>query len=123
MKSKGKSDFSINEIFVRNIQQKYLNKETKKRIRNQIEDTKTLNKINEILSMDKRENILGLYIRVEYTIPAELTLEGKPRKESRSNISGWDVVDKRFENLTMSGFKRTMEKISEKKFNLLEDQG
>jgi len=123
MKSEGKSDYSINELYVRNIRQKHLNSGTRKSIHNQIEDVKTLEIINEILGMDKRKNILGLYIRVEYTIPAELTVDGTPRKDSQFQIFAWDVIDKRFEDLKMSYFEAMVEKISEKKFNSLEDQG
>ena len=123
MKSEGKSNYSINEFYVRNIRQKYLNNETRKSIHNQIEEARTLTKIKDILGMDKRKNILGLYIRVEYTIPAELTVDGKPRKDSRFQISAWDVIDKRFEDVKMSYFDEMVEKISERNFNSLEDQG
>ena len=123
MKSVGKSDYSINEFYVRNIRQKHLNNGTRKSIHNQIEEARTLTKIKDILVMDKRKNILGLYIRVEYTIPAELTVDGKPRKDSRFQIFAWDVIDKRFEDVKMSYFDEMVEKISEKEFNSLQDQG
>ncbi|NQT70214.1 MAG: hypothetical protein HQ552_11600 [Desulfobacteraceae bacterium] len=123
IKSESKSDYSINEFYVRNMQQKYLNRGTRKSIHSPIEDVKTLKKINDILAMDKRTNGLGVYIRVEYTIPAELTLDGIPRKDSRFQILIWNKIDKRFENVKMSFFERMVEKISETNLNSLEDQG
>ena len=123
MKSEGKSNYSINEFYVRNIRQKYLNNETRKSIHNQIEEASTLKKINDILYMDKRLNILGLYIRIEYTIPAELTLDGTPRKDSRFQIFAWDVIDKRFEDVKMSYFDEMVKKISKKNYDSLVDQG
>lgn len=123
MKGKGKSDFSIEEFYVRNIKQKHLNNDTKKSIHNQIEDAHTLKKINDILAMDKRFNILGLFIRIEYTIPAELTLDGKPRKDSRYQIFAWDVIDKRFEDVKVSYFNDITEKISSRNLFSLKEQG
>ena len=123
IKSESKSDYSINKFYVRNTQQKYLNRGTRKSIHSPIEDVKTLKKINEILAMDKRTNGLAVYIRGEYTIPAELTLDGIPRKDSRFQILIWNKIDKRFENVKMSLFERMVEKISKKNFNSLEDQG
>ena len=123
VKSEGKSDYSINEFYVRNIGKKHLNRGVISSIHNRIEDIKTLKKINEILDMDQRRNRLGLYIRVDYTIPAELTVDRIPRKDSQFQLVAWDVIDKRFASVKMSYFEKIVEKISEKNFNSLKDQG
>lgn len=114
---------SINEFYVQNIQQKYLNNDTIKSIHNQIEAADTLKKINDILSMDKRFNFIGLYVRAQYTIPPELTLDGNPRKDERYQICVWDVVDKRFEEVKTSYFDKIMQKISDINLNSLGDKG
>jgi hypothetical protein len=123
MKSESKTKFSINEFYVRIIQQKYLNNDTRKSIHNEIDAADTLKKINDILNMDKRFNFLGLYIRAQYNIPPELTLDGNPRKDERYQISVWDVVEKRFEEVKTSYFEEIVKKISKKDFKSLEDQG
>lgn len=123
MQSVSKTDYSIHEFYVRNMRQKNLNRGTRKSIHNEIKNKKTIKEIERILSLDKRTNIIGLYLRVEYNIPAELTIDGIQRKDSLFQIFAWDVIDKRFEDMRMSYYDEIVEKISTKQFNLLKDQG
>lgn len=123
VKSVSKSDYVINEFYVRNIRQYHLSKGIIKSIHNKIEDVKTLTKIKKILSSDNKTNVLGLFIRAEYTIPAELTIDGTPEKDSRFQILAWDVINNRFEDINIKFYEKMMEKISEKKFETLNDQG
>ncbi len=114
MKSVSKTDYSIEEFYVRNMQQKNLNRGTRKSIHNEIVNRKTIKQIENILSLDKRTNIIGLYLRVEYNIPAELTIDGIQRKDSLFQIFAWDVIDNRFEDVRMSYFNKIVNKISTK---------
>lgn len=123
IKSVSKSDYSINEFYVRNLRQYHLSKGITKSIHCKIEDVKTLKKIKEILASDKKTNVLGLYVKIDYTIPAELTIDGTPQKDSRFQTLAWDVINNRFEDVNIKHYEEMMEKISEKKFNSLEDQG
>ncbi len=66
---------------------------------------------------------LGLYLRAQYTIPPELTLDGNSRKDERYLISVWDVVEKRFEDVKTTYFDEIMKNITHKDLNSLCDKG
>ena len=123
MKSESKSDLSIDEFYVRNLRQKNLNKGTRNLIRNSIQDVKTLRKITEILAMDERSDRIGLYIRVEYTIPAELTVDGAPRKDNRFFILAWSKTRNSFELVKPAFFEIITQKLSVTNLNSTEDRG
>jgi hypothetical protein len=120
---KNKPDFSIKAFYVRNIRIGNLNKGAGKEIDNRVEDINTLNKIKKIIASDQSKERLGLYLRVEYTIPAELTVGGMPEKDSRFQIMSWNVIHNSFKDIPPKYYDRVTEKIIEKKFDLLKDQG
>jgi hypothetical protein len=60
---------------------------------------------------------------LEYIGSSTKIISGCYRKDSRYQIFAWDVVDKRLEDVKMSYFKDVTEKISQKNYRLLKDQG
>lgn len=61
----------------------------------EVRNSDSLNWLRSVL--DKKEYGLYLYTRAKYTIPAELSIDGKEKQDSAFQISGWDPFSKSFE--------------------------
>jgi len=73
--------------------------------------------------VDNQKDNFFLYVRVEYTIPAELRLDGKPTRDVSFRLVGWNPHTKDFRNVRSDLEDYILQKINEQDYLSKEDCG
>ncbi len=106
---------TIEGFYEFNTSRKNQNKGTTLSLKSPIEVEENLKRIKNIKSGDKTKNVLLLYLKADYKIPAELTIDKISRKDSRFNLHVWSEDHNRFEDLSITLFDLLVKKIGEEK--------
>ena len=73
--------------------------------------------------VESKKDEIFLYVRAEYTIPAELTLDGKPTRDITFRLVIWNPNTKDFQNVKSEVEDYILQKINERDYLSKEDCG
>lgn len=107
------SNYNVETIFSSSSSEKFQSKQTGMIHNTEIKDKKILLIINSLINRYDRINYLGFYLRVDYTVPPELSVDGNKKLEFRDALLVWDHDDKKFEMMKTELFRNIYVQIVE----------
>lgn len=109
------------KLIVRTALQQKLSRNENAQVKILVKDNDTIKWLKPFL--DGKKYGLYLFVRAEYTIPPELSLTGKEKKDSTYRLSTWEPYKKSFEGVKPQYEKIILRLIEERGYLSIEHQG